>query len=204
MNAGRRYRAVVLGVSTGGVEALKRILPALPGDFPLPLMIVIHIAPGSGDGLAMLLDAQSRIRVKEADEGETIVAGTAYLAPANYHLLVEGDGTLALSTDATVNCARPSVDVLFESAAACYGAGLIGVVLTGAGADGAAGLRRIRELGGYALVQDPADAVMDAMPANALAVAGANRMATLERMPDLLQALAALEPGTALYEEGLC
>jgi two-component system chemotaxis response regulator CheB len=191
-----RYRAVALGVSTGGVEALRHLLPALPADFPLPLLIVIHIAPGAGDGLANLLDHHAQIRVKEADEGEAIENGVAYLAPADYHLLVEPDGRLGLSTDPVVNYARPSVDVLFESAAACFGPSLIGVVLTGAGSDGARGLERIGALGGYTIVQQPQDARMASMPDNALARVRADCQIALAELPALLMQLAG--------QEGIC
>jgi len=107
----------VIGVSTGGVSALKLLLGALPADYPLPILIVSHITPDADDGLAVLLNTFCAIRVKEADEREAIKPGTVYLAPANYHLLLERGGTLALSIDPPVNFARPSVDVLFESAA---------------------------------------------------------------------------------------
>lgn len=191
-----RYRAVALAVSTGGVEALKRVLPRLPASFPLPVLVVIHIAAGSGDGLARLLDAVSALHVKEADEGEPALPGTVYLAPAGYHLLVELDGKLALTFDPPVNFARPSADVLFESACACYGAGLIGVVLTGAGSDGAHGLAHIGAAGGYTVVQDPRQAVMDSMPRSALAALGAlggkapDSIVTLDDLPALLDRLA--------------
>lgn len=186
-----RYRAVAIGVSTGGVEALKRVLPALPAAFPLPLLVVIHIAAASGDGLARLLDAASRLRVKEADEGELLAPGTAYLAPPGYHLLVELDGRLALALDPPVSFARPSADVLFESASACYGADLIGVVLTGAGSDGARGLAHIGAAGGYTIVQDPDSAAMDSMPRAALARRTPDRVVTLDDLPALLVQLAA-------------
>ncbi|KQV85350.1 hypothetical protein ASD15_30415 [Massilia sp. Root351] len=191
-----RFRAIVLGVSLGGVDALQRLLPALPADFALPLLVVIHVSPGSGDGLARLLDSMAALRVKEADENELPQRGTVYLAPAGYHLLVERDGRLSLSADAPVSFARPSVDVLFESAAACFGSALAGVVLTGAGADGADGLAHIARLGGYTIVQDPADAVMDLMPRAALARLSPgtpNAIATLARLPLLLQRLAGTE-----------
>jgi two-component system chemotaxis response regulator CheB len=180
----------------GGVDALQRVLPALPPDFPLPLLVVIHLSPGAGDSLARLLDSGAALRVKEADEGELPQPGCAYLAPAGYHLLVERDGRLALSADAPVRFARPSVDVLFESAAACYGCALAGAVLTGAGADGADGLACIARLGGYTIVQDPADAAMALMPRAALArlaPATPNAIATLANLPLLLQRLAAME-----------
>jgi len=116
-----RFKAVVIGVSTGGVSALKLLLGELPVDFPLPILVVTHIAPESGDSLAVLLDSMSAIHVKEADEQEQIVPATVYLAPANYHLLLERGGLLTLSIDPPVNFARPSVDVLFESAADVFG-----------------------------------------------------------------------------------
>lgn len=183
---GRRFRAVVLGVSTGGVEALKRLLPALPATYSLPLLIIIHMTRESGDGLARFLNELAEIHVKEADEGEFIAGGVVYLAPANYHLLLESNGQLAFSTDPAVNFARPSIDVLFESAAASFGAALIGVVLTGAANDGARGLERIRRLGGFTIVQEPTDALMDAMPKNALALGPADRVVKLDELPALL------------------
>jgi two-component system chemotaxis response regulator CheB len=188
---GRQFQAIVLGVSTGGVEALKRLLPALPATFPLPLLAVIHLARESDDGLAQLLDTFSAVRVKEADEGESLQPGVVYFAPANYHLLVEKDKRLALSTDPPVHFARPSIDVLFESAAAAFGRALIGIVLTGAANDGAAGLARIKRAGGYAIVQDPDDAEMDSMPRSALELTRPDAVVRLAELADLLLSLAA-------------
>lgn len=186
---GKRFRAVVLGVSTGGVDALKRLLSALPDTYSLPILVVIHMMAASGDGLASLLNELAEIHVKEADEGEFITAGMVYLAPANYHLLLESNGQLSFSTDPAVNFARPSIDVLFESAAASFGNALIGVVLTGAANDGARGLERIRRSGGFTVVQDPADAIMDAMPKNALALGPVDRVVKLDELPALLNYL---------------
>jgi len=183
---GRVYKAIVLGVSTGGVEALKLLVQTLPPRLKAPLLVVQHMSPEAMDDLARLLDAQSELRVKEADEGERPEPGTIYLAPANYHLLVEPEGTLSLAADAPVNYARPSVDVLFESAAEAWGAGLIGVVLTGAGRDGAQGLKRIRDLGGLTIIQDPADADADAMPKSALALQQPDHLLPLAALPSLL------------------
>lgn len=184
------YQAVVLGVSAGGVSALKSLLGALPTDLPWPLLIVQHISPDSDGSLARVLEHGCALRVKEAEEREHIEAGTVYLAPANYHLMVERDGTLALSTDAAVSFARPSVDVLFESAARAFGPALIGVILTGANADGSQGLRAIKEKGGLAVVQDPADAASPSMPLAALAAVQADYVVPLARLGALLQALA--------------
>lgn len=188
-------KAVVIGVSTGGVAALKQLLPALPADFPIPILVVSHLTPTSDDGLAVLLNSFSSIRVKEADEEEALSPGTVYLAPANYHLLVERKGCLSLSIDPPVNFARPSVDVLFESAAEIFGPALIGVVLTGAGSDGSKGLLTIRQRGGITVVQDPADAEMDSMPKQALALLSPDYLIPLQELPGLLIKLAASQSG---------
>ncbi|MFA7404039.1 MAG: chemotaxis protein CheB [Pelobacteraceae bacterium] len=184
-----RYKAVAIGVSTGGVAALKQILGALPADFPIPILVTTHITPDSDDGLAVLLDSLCAIRVKEADEQETITPGSTYLAPANYHLMVERGGTLALSIDPPVNFARPSIDVLFESAANVYGPALIGIILTGAGDDGSRGLLKIEKCGGLTVVQDPADAEMDSMPNSALQLLKPEHVVRLKDIPALLMKL---------------
>jgi two-component system chemotaxis response regulator CheB len=190
----RQIRAVAIGVSTGGVSALKSILGSLPADFPIPILVVTHIAPNSDDSLAQLLDTLCAIRVKEADELETLVPGTVYLAPANYHLLVECGGSLTFSIDPPVNYARPSVDVLFETAADVYGPALIGVLLTGAGNDGGKGLLKIKNRGGVAIVQDPADADVDSMPLSALQLLKADYVVQLKNIPSLLMSLVQRKP----------
>ncbi len=162
------YQAVVIGVSFGGLDALKTILPILVPDFPLPIMVVQHHDPRADDFLATHLDKICQIRVKVAEEKERVEAGVAYLAPANYHLLVEDDYTLSLSVDEKVNFARPSIDVLFESAADAYVSRLIGIILTGANQDGSQGLRIIKQCGGLAVVQDPKSAAASSMPEAAL------------------------------------
>lgn len=189
----RRYDAIVIGVSMGGVEALGILLGGLPGDFPLPLLIVHHIAPDSESTLAGMLNGRCAVSVKEADEEESITAGTAYLAPPNYHLLVDKSGTLALSVDEPVNFARPSVDVLFESAADAFGPALIGVILTGAGSDGAQGLKMIKERGGITIVQAPEDAEADSMPLSALAAVEVDHVLPLRDISGLLCGLAAVK-----------
>jgi two-component system chemotaxis response regulator CheB len=181
----RRFKAIAIGISTGGVGTLKALLGALPKDFPLPILIVQHLSPDSGDQMALFLDDLCAIHVKEADEQERPVGGTVYLAPANYHLMVEPDGRLGLSMDPPVNFSRPSVDVLFETAADAFGAGLIGVVLTGAGNDGSLGLKRIKDKGGVAVVQDPGDAAADSMPKHALMAVTADHVVTLSTLPQL-------------------
>lgn len=189
-NSQHRFRAVVLGVSSGGVEALKLVIGSLPADFTLPVMVVAHISPEADNGLALLLDELCAIRVKEADELEKAAAGTVYLAPPNYHLQVEKDATLSLSVDPPVRFARPSVDVLFEAAADAFGPALIGVVMTGAGNDGSEGLRRIKDAGGVTVVQDPAGALVDSMPASAIEAVAPDYIVPLERIAPLLVRLA--------------
>lgn len=190
----RRYKAVVIGVSTGGVAALKLVLGALPVDFPVPVLVTTHITPDADDGLAVLLNTLCAIRVKEADEQESISSGNVYLAPANYHLLVERNEKLSLSIDPPVNFARPSVDVLFDSAAEIYGAALIGVIMTGAGNDGSKGLLNIQNKGGLTIVQNPADAEMDSMPKSALQLLKADYVLSLNEIPGLLMRLVEGKP----------
>lgn len=185
-------RVIVIGVSTGGVQALSLLLGHLPAGFPIPILVVQHIGAETGDGLARLLDRHSALHVKEADEQDELAPGTAYLAPANYHLLVEAGGFLSLSADAPVSYARPSVDVLFDSAADAFGPQVIGIVLTGANFDGSRGLARIKQKGGIAIVQDPADAEATQMPEAALAATKVDHVVTLAAMAPLLLRLVAM------------
>jgi len=166
---------VVIGTSLGGLNALQVLLPALPAGLPLPLVIVQHRGKDPDDALSRLLSAHCVLPVSEPVDKEALLPGRVYIAPAEYHLLVE-PSNLALSTEAPVNCARPSVDVLFESAAESHGAGTIGVVLTGANQDGAVGAARIKQCGGVVVVQDPASAESRIMPAAAIAASGGKVM----------------------------
>jgi len=180
---------------------LRKCSTALPADFPLPLAIVQHISPEAGDGMARLLAEFCAIRVKEADEQERIVPGTAYLAPPNYHLQVERDGQFSLAADGYVSYARPSVDVLFESAATALGRAVIGVVLTGANGDGARGLKMIKAAGGVAIIQDPADAEARQMPEAALAATEPDYLLPLADIAVTLQRLAAAaKPGKKVID----
>jgi two-component system chemotaxis response regulator CheB len=177
---------VVVGASFGGFDALKVVLGALPAAFPCALAIVQH--QGSpGTGLAALLQRYTALVVVDAEDKDDTVPGVAYVAPPGYHLLAER-GSLALSIDPPVLHARPSIDVLFESAADVYGPGVIGVILTGTGRDGAAGLTRIKQHGGLAIVQDPATAARAAMPEAALASTVVDWILPLEQIgPRLIE-----------------
>lgn len=166
-----KYQAVVIGASAGGTAALQKILPFLPATFPLPIVVAQHLHPLQ-DGAAIIHYAGgSALNVKDADEKESVRAGFVYFAPPNYHLLIEDDRTFSLSIDSKVHFTRPSVDVLFESAADAYGASLIGIVLSGANQDGAEGLLRIKQRGGLTIAQDPQDAEISYMPKAAIETA---------------------------------
>ncbi|MCK5716810.1 MAG: chemotaxis protein CheB [Thiomargarita sp.] len=182
------FEAVVIGSSAGGIKALSTLLSALPKDFPLPIIIVQHLYPHSVSRLAQILEKKSYLSIKEADEKEKIVGGMVYIAPPNYHLLIEEDRTLSLSVEGPVNYSRPSVDVLFASAAFAYNNRLIGIILTGANNDGNFGVKQIKERGGYIIVQDPVTAEADSMPKAAIAATEVNDIVPITDMgPFLLQ-----------------
>lgn len=161
---------VVMGASRAGLAAMGKLLEALPADFPAPVALVLHRPESSIADFSGALAGHYSLPVADARDKEQLMPGHVYVAPAGYHLLVERGG-LALSTEAPVNHARPSLDVLFDSAAAAYGPGIIGVVLSGTGHDGAAGAARLKRAGAVVLVQDPAEAEFVEMPAAAIAAA---------------------------------
>jgi len=162
---------IVIGCSLGGLNALGIVLGGLPEGLSVPVVVVQHRGKESDDALCRVLANNCRLRIAEPVDKEPLEPGRVYIAPADYHLLIDQQH-LALSTDAPVYYARPSIDVLFESAAESYGAGVVGVVLTGANQDGAAGAARIQRCGGRVIVQDPASAESRPMPAAAIAATG--------------------------------
>lgn len=178
---------VMIGGSWGGMQAARRVLRGLDTDFAAPVVLVLHRHRHSGgELLEQLLGVDLDRRVCEADDKTPLSDRCVFVAPADYHLLVE-DGHVALSTDAAVNFSRPSIDVAFESAADDYGAGLVAVVLTGANEDGALGVRRVLDRGGRVVIQDPDDAERPEMPKAALAAAGhAAHVAPLVEIPALV------------------
>lgn len=169
------FRIVVVGASLGGAKVIGQILSAIPRDFPVPIAIVQHRGKGNYDGLQRGLQRNCILPVLEPEDKEPISPGHVFLAPADYHLLVEGD-RFALSTEAPVLYARPSIDVLFETAADAFLGDVIGIVLTGASQDGARGAARIKALGGTVLVQDPATAESSVMPAAAIEFTSVNKV----------------------------
>ncbi|ENA34137.1 MULTISPECIES: chemotaxis protein CheB [Pseudomonas] len=164
----RQIEAIVVGASAGGLQALSVLLVGLVETFRLPIVVVVHMPEDKDSKLAEIFRLRLEIDVKEADEKEPLHPGTLYFAPPGYHLLIEQDKTLSLSREERVHFSRPSIDVLFESAADVFGEHLCGVLLTGANEDGAAGLRAIHRAGGLTVVQDPAEAFVPTMPEAAL------------------------------------
>lgn len=192
--ASRRIEGVAIGASAGSVEALSILLPALPVDFRAALFVVVHLPRERPSFLAEIFGAKCLRPVREAEDNETVEPGTVYFAPPDYHLLVDAGPRIALSVDGLVNYSRPSIDVLFESAAAVYSDRLLGIILTGANEDGSAGLAAVRRAGGMTMVQDPEGAKASCMPLSALERTSADFVLSLEDMADFL---GTLETGTA-------
>jgi len=191
------YDLVVVGTSWGGLRALETILRGLPKSFDIPVVVVQHRRSGSDDTLARILSDETELCVAEAEDKELIQAGHVYVAPADYHLLIEsttfagprtriGRPSLALAVDAPVAHSRPSIDVLFESAADAVGRRLIGIILTGANADGAEGLMCIRDAGGMTIAQDPKSSESPTMPRAAIARGGVVLVLGLEEIAPFL------------------
>ena len=185
----KTYEMIVIGCSMGGMRALQVILETLPKEFPVPIAITQHRYKTSNEALPSYFRRHSELNVVDAIDKQWVEPGTVYLAPADYHLLVDRTGSkgeLSLSVDAAVAYSRPSIDVLFESAADAYGQSLIGVVLTGANADGARGAVRIKQRGGFVIAQDPSTAESPAMPEAAIATGRVDRILPLDRIGPFL------------------
>lgn len=183
------YRALVIGVSLGGLDALGQLFQTLSSKFALHVCVVQHLLAGQHSHLDKLLSSKGDLNVEMADDKTELQVGTIYMAPPGYHLLVELDETMSLSVDEPVKCARPAIDVLFNSAADVWGEHLIGVILTGANSDGAAGLMRIHELGGLTIVEDPATAQCPDMPNAAIQATKVDHILPLADIAELLNEL---------------
>lgn len=182
----QNMEAVVIGVSAGGLEALSKILAALPASFPLPIAIVQHRSKDDNSLLEDVLKQKCRIKIKQADEKEVIIGGTVYFAPANYHLLVEKNRTFSLSGGEFENFSRPSIDVLFETAADAYKEKLLGIILTGSSIDGAKGIKTIRKYNGITIAQNPDEAKYPYMPKSAIDLGGVVYVFTLDEIVEFL------------------
>lgn len=183
---------IVIGTSTGGVEALIELLRDLPPDYPLPVLVVLHLPPEKTSLLSEVLSHHFRMRVVEAQDKQPIMPGVVYCAPPDYHMTVEPEGYIALSLDPPVNYSRPSIDVLFESAAYAWGQHLLGILLTGASHDGAEGLSIIHRMGGTTWTQDLETANSPTMPAAGLRRTGGTPLTLAE----MALRLAVLRPAT--------
>lgn len=186
---GMEVEAVVVGVSAGGMHALNILLSGLPAEFPAALIIVQHRAPSDDAFFVTYLSSYCPFPVKEAEDKEPIWPGICYIAPAGYHLLVEKEKMFSLSADEPVNYARPSIDVLFETAAEAYREALVGVILTGSNMDGSWGTIKIRRFGGLTVAQDPLDAEVSAMPQAAIDTGKVDVVLPLGDIPDYLAKL---------------
>jgi two-component system chemotaxis response regulator CheB len=186
---GREIDAIVIGTSAGGVEALSTVLPALPAGVRTPVFVVLHLPREKPSLLVDIFTPKCALPIREAEDKEPIEPGTVYFAPPDYHLLIDEGPALALSADDAVHFSRPSIDVLFESAAEMYGARLLGIILTGASEDGASGLDAIRRAGGCTVVQQPETAQVALMTEAALRRGPADFVLPLERIAELLRTL---------------
>jgi len=180
------YDLVVMGASWGGLTALERVLGGLPRDFATPIAVAQHRSPDGGSaGLAKLLTGHSALPVVDAEDKQPIERGRVYLAPSDYHLYVEEEG-FSLSVDDAVLYSRPSIDVLFESAADIYRDRLIAVLMTGANEDGAQGIATVKRLGGHTIVQNPVEAERSEMPRAALRASEPDLVLSLDAIPGAL------------------
>ena len=184
-----QYKAVVVGASAGGVVAISSLLECLPSNFLTPICIVLHLPPDKNSMLDQIFNDKCSLQVKEADDKESIQPGFVYLAPPNYHLMVEQDFSLSLSSEDPVLYSRPSIDVLFETAADAYHEKLLGILLTGANSDGAKGLQTIIKKGGDGLVQSPDEAEAKTMPMAAIKKSPSARVESLENICLFLKSL---------------
>ena len=181
-----KYEAVVIGTSAGGLGVLSYLFERLPVNYFLPVIAVQHRYRDQKDLLEDVLQHKCQIKIKQADEKEKIKNGVVYIAPPDYHLLIEDDHTFSLSADKHIKFSRPSIDVLFESASQVYQKRLVGIILTGASSDGAEGLLTIKKNGGLTIAQDPLEAQFAYMPLAAIIVESVEKVWNLKQISSFL------------------
>ncbi|KAA8884444.1 chemotaxis protein CheB [Nocardia colli] len=189
MTTNDQYAVVAIASSAGGITALFKVLGDLPAALPVPVLIVQHLDPRHKTVLAELLSRRTELQVKLAESGDVVQPGVVYIAPPNYHLLVEPRGILALSGSELVHFVRPSADLLFESVAGAYGSRAIACVLSGTGRDGASGVSAVKSRGGTVVVQDPDNAEFNGMPHAAVATGSADLVVPLDEIADVIRGL---------------
>lgn len=185
----RQIQALIIGASAGGIDALLRLLPGLHPDFRFPVVVLLHVPEDRDSRLAEVFQQHLSMPVCQAQDKETLMPGRVYFAPPGYHLSIEADRSFSLSQEDPVHFSRPSIDVLMASAADAYGADVCAMLLTGASADGAAGMAAIGEAGGLTIVQDPQDAEISTMPAAAIRLRQPGMILPLREMNALLAKL---------------
>lgn len=183
------YKAVIIGGSAGSFQVITRILGSLPKNFPLPVLLSLHRLKHIRSGFVEALSVKSNIPVVEPDDKDQIKPGIAYLAPANYHMFVELGNRIALSTEDSVNHSRPSIDLTFITAAHAYREKAIGIILSGANKDGALGLKKLKELGGIAIVQDPQECQVKTMTEASLRITGVDHILKSNQIIEFLHNL---------------
>lgn len=181
-----KYRAIVIGTSAGGLFALSQILQILPANYAVPILIVQHRSKDQKELLEELLQGKCKIKIKQADEKEQIQQGHVYIAPPDYHLLIETDESLSLSSDGPVSYSRPSIDVLFETAAIVFKEKLVAIILTGANHDGAAGIKKVKHYKGLTIAQNPGDAHFPFMPKASIETGKIDQVLTLNEIQNFL------------------
>jgi two-component system, chemotaxis family, protein-glutamate methylesterase/glutaminase len=191
MGTAKKYEAIVIGTSAGGLYALSTLLQHLPIDYPVPIAIVQHRSKDQRRLLEEVLQSKSKIQIKQADEKEAMKSGYVYIAPPDYHLLVERDRTFSLSADEHVRYSRPSIDVLFESAAIAIQSALVGIVLSGASSDGAYGMEMVHKYGGLTIAQNPKEADFPFMPKASIETKTVKHVWTLAEIQNFLLKLTA-------------
>jgi two-component system chemotaxis response regulator CheB len=181
------FKMIVIGTSMGGLSALEAILTTLPANFAVPIAIVQHISPDAGKHLIQHFQQTCHLSVKEAEDLETIQSHCIYFAPPGYHLMIEAGGTFSLCVGEKISYSRPSIDVLFHSAARIYHEQLLGIILTGANHDGTAGAKSIKSHGGTVIVQDPATAEAKYMPISAIKSGFYDKILSLDDIAALIR-----------------
>jgi two-component system chemotaxis response regulator CheB len=180
------YKAVIIGGSAGSFRVITRILQSLPKNYPLPVLLNLHRLKHVRSGFVEALSIKSNIPIIEPYDKDSIKPGYAYLAPSNYHMYIELNKKIALSTEEPINHSRPAIDVSFETAAQTYNKNLLGIILSGANRDGAYGLKKLKELGGTAIVQDPKDCEVATMTEAALRLTEVDYVYNSDKIIDYL------------------
>lgn len=183
------FDVVVMAASAGGIAALSKVLSELPGGFPVPIVVVQHLDPRHRSLLADILDRRTPLQVRQVRQGHKLEPSNVYLAPPDYHVLVNADGTLSLTHSKLVHFVRPSADLLFESVAGAFKDRVIAVVLTGTGSDGSMGVRAVKEVNGTVIAQDPEGAEFSGMPRAAIATGDVDFVLPVNEIADALVTL---------------